>query len=61
MPSKARSSQGFSRIVGRYNWLGLVLKLTTQELSLVFQNLGGDTDPSSQCCITFEAGMALAV
>lgn len=46
-------------IIFKNNWLRLVLKLTTQELSLVSQNLGGDADPSSQCRITFEAEMAL--
>lgn len=49
----------FQKLLGDINWIRPSLKLTTQDLSPLFQILQGDSDPSSPRNMTHEGRVAL--
>lgn len=58
---RLRNLNDFQKLLGNINWIRPSLKITTGELSPLFQLLQGDTDPKSPRIMTQEAIKALAL
>lgn len=56
-----RNLNDFQKLLGNINWIRPFLKITTGELSPLFQLLQGDSDPKSPRVMTQEAIKALAL